>query len=241
MKHFTILLVVIIVVLAILFALYRPYSIKNNRSWITALFWSVIIFITTYLKACNRNPMKYCFILLLCFIFTSCNQPKQKSFIVTKVRSAAKLSTSEIILNKIVWTEFEKERKLFFITKPAEVIMFNTEATVKMGIDLSKLSEEDIEIKNDSVIINLPKVEILNFSYPHEKFEEIFPISNFDNCKRKNKVEKLDEVLRLAETDIRNKIKYLKIEDGVEFKTKQVLSAFLTKSNFNNVIIRFKE
>lgn len=185
--------------------------------------------------------MKYYIIILLFLISASCNQPKQKSFIITKVRSAAKLSTSEIILNKIVWTEFEKERKLLVITKPAEVIMFNTEATVKMGVDLSKLSEEDIEIKADSIIINLPKVQILNFSYPHEKYEEIFPISNFDNINRKNKIEKLDEVLRLAETDIRSKIKYLKIEDEVEFKTKQVLSAFLTKSNFNNVIIRFKE
>ena len=185
--------------------------------------------------------MKYIIIILLTLFIVSCNQPKQKSFIVTKVRAAAKLSTSEVILNKIVWTEFEKERKFIFIKKPAEVIMFNTEATVKMGIDLSKLSEEDIEIRQDSIIINLPKVEILNFSYPHEKYEEIFPISNFDNIKRSNKIEKLDEVLRLAETDIRSKIKYLKIEDEVEFKTKQVLSAFLTKSNFNNVIIRFKE
>ncbi|WP_346857642.1 DUF4230 domain-containing protein [uncultured Draconibacterium sp.] len=185
--------------------------------------------------------MKNSIILLFCLLVVSCSQPKQKSFIVTKVRSAAKLSTSEIVLNKIVWTEFESQRKLFFIKKPAEVIMFNTEATVKMGIDLSKLSEEDIEIKNDSIIINLPRVEILNFSYPHEKFTEVFPISNFDDCTRKNKIEKLDEVLRLAETDIRDKIKYLKIEEEVEFKTKQILSAFLTKSNFNNVIIRFKE
>lgn len=185
--------------------------------------------------------MKYYLLLLLIIVFASCNQPKQKSFIVTKVRSAAKLSTSEIILNKIVWTEFEKTRKFLVITKPAEVIMFDTEATVKMGIDLSKLSEEDIELKQDSIIINLPKVEVLNFSYPHEKFQEVFPISNFDNIKRNNKVEKLDEVFRLAEEDIRAKIKLLKIEDEVEFKTKQMLSAFLTKSNFNNVIIRFKD
>lgn len=185
--------------------------------------------------------MKYYNLIFLLLIIAACNQPEQKSFIATKVRAAAKLSTSEVILNKIVWTELDKKRRFLVLKTPAEVIMFNTEATVKMGVDLNKLSEEDIEIRQDSIIINLPKVEVLNFSYPHEKFEEVFPISNFDASPHSDKVEKLDEVFRLAETDIRKKIKYLQIEDEVEFKTKQMLSAFLTKSNFNNVVIRFKE
>ena len=185
--------------------------------------------------------MKYVLLILFCISVLACNQAKQKSFVVTKVRAAAKLASTEVILNKIVWTEFEKTQKWLVLTKPTDVIILNTEATVKLGVDLSKLSENDIEIYQDSIIVNLPKIEILNFSYPHEKYEEVFPISNFDHCTRNNKVEKLDQVLRLAEADIREKIKLLKLEKEAEYRTRQLLSTFLAKSNFNNVIIRFKE
>ncbi len=187
--------------------------------------------------------MKYWPFILLCIAVMACNQPKQKSFVVTKVRAAAKLSTTEVILNKIVWAELESDnwiRRKFFSNRN-NVIIFNTEATVKLGVDLKKLTEEDIEIYDDSLVIMLPKIEVLNFSYPHEKYEEVFPISNFDNCKVKGKVEELDKILRLAEKDIRTKIKLLKLKDEAEFKTRQLLSTFLTKSNFNNVIIHFKE
>ena len=184
--------------------------------------------------------MKYIIILLSCTILLSCSKPQDKTFVVSKIRSASKLATTEVILNKIVWTDI-KGRRIHGLFKKDNILMFNTEATLKLGVNLNKLNENDIMVFGDSIVITLPKVEILNFSYPHEKYEQLYPISNFDVIKSNNKVEKLDMIFREAETDIRNKVKFLDLETITEQKTRQFLSKFLAQSNYNNVVIKFKQ
>jgi hypothetical protein len=184
--------------------------------------------------------MKYLILLLSSTILLSCSKPQDKTFIVTKVRSASKLATTEVILNKIVWTDIQG-RKKYSIFKDKKMLMFNTEATLKLGVNLSKLNENDIMVFGDSLVITLPKVEILNFSYPHEKYEELYP-SDFNGItNNKTKVEQLDMIFREAETDIRNKVKYLGLETITEQKTRQFLSKFMAQSNYNNVVIKFKQ
>lgn len=184
--------------------------------------------------------MKYLIILISCTILLSCNKPQDKTFIVTKIRSASKLATTEVILNKIVWTDV-RGRRIKGLFKKDNILMFNTEATLKLGVNLNKLNEDDIMVFGDSIVITLPKVEILNFSYPHEKYEQLYPISNFDAIKSNNKVEKLDIIFREAETDIRNKVKFLDLEKITEEKTRKFLTKFLSQSNYNNVVIKFKQ
>lgn len=184
--------------------------------------------------------MKYLILLLSSTILLSCSKPQDKTFIVTKIRSASKLATTEVILNKIVWTDI-KGRRIRGLFKKDNILMFNTEATLKLGVNLKKLNENDIMVFGDSLVITLPKVEILNFSYPHEKYEQLYPISNFDIIKSNDKVKKLDMVFREAETDIRNKVKFLNLETIAEQKTRQFLTKFLAQSNYNNVVIKFKQ
>ena len=189
------------------------------------------------------NGTKHIIVPSSLILFLGCNQLKQKKFVLTRVRSVAKLATTQVVLNKIVWSEFNEKRFLrkLFITDRNNVIILNTSATVKLGIDLKKLSQDNIHINPDSTVIVLPPVEILNFSYPHESYEEVFPISNFDQCKVSDKVEQLDEMLRLAEKNIRAQLNFLNLTEEVKNKTTKVLSHFLAKNNFQNIIIRFEE
>lgn len=176
--------------------------------------------------------------LLLIILVLGCNQAKERKFLVTKIRSAAKLATSEVTLTKIVCGDLEQKgpKGWFNYTNPS--VIFRTEAKVKFGIDLKKIRNEDVHLDGDSIHLTLPDVEILNFSYPHEKFEEIF--SDYDRNKNKEKVELLDKYFRLAEIDIRRKVKLMNLEKRTEEKTIQFLENFLSQYDFERIVIQFK-
>ena len=179
-------------------------------------------------------------ILFLCVVVLlfSC-KTVDKKFLVSRIQSAAKLATTEVVLNKIVWSELKND-KVFGKLSNKNVILFNSEATIKLGIDLKKISAQNVLVRNDSVILSLPPIELISFDYPHEKYEQIYPVSNFNTIRRKDKVEKLDEVFRLAEKDIRSKIKLLNLEEQAEENTIRFLSGFLQNSGYQHVHITFQ-
>ncbi len=179
-------------------------------------------------------------LLVLLLVFAGCQRSVDPGFIVTKVRSAAKLATTEVIVNKVVWSEIEEKKLLGFI-KEDNTLLFDTEATIKLGIDLNKVGESDIKMQGDTLIVHLPDVEIINFSYPHEKFYQIYPISDFDEINSQDKIEKLDKNFRLAETDIRNKIELLNLKDPARRRTIKFMQSFLHKLGYANVQIKIKQ
>lgn len=142
----------------------------------------------------------------------------------------------------VVGQNIEQKKFAGIIKRNSEAAIFNTEATIKYGIRLDKITNKDVFVKGDSISLILPPVEILNFSYPHEKFVELYPLSNFNRLK-KNKAtfEDLDKVFRLAEADIRKKVNLLKLKEEAEIKTIKFLELFLTKIGYYNINIEFKE
>ncbi len=185
-------------------------------------------------------------LLLVLLVSFGCTRNEDKNFIVTKIRSAAKLATTEVVLNKIViGNNVEGDRFLSFIAgHTANTIIFNTEATVKFGIRLDQIRNQDVYLKNDSIHIVLPPVEIINFSYPHEKFVELYPLSDFDNInqiKDGETIRDFDKVFRLAEIDIRNKIELMGLKERAETNTIVFLERFLMKAGYNSIAIDFKE
>lgn len=182
-----------------------------------------------------------CWLFLLALPVLSCTRTEDKQFLVTRIRSAAKLSTMEVVLNKIVVSDMKQNRVLGLFNRPDKAAIFNTEATVNYGIRLDRIKNSDIQIKNDSLKIQLPPVEILNFSYPHENFKEIYPLSTFDLLNADgNKFRTLDNIFRLAELDIREKIELLGLREQAEAKTVVFLEQFLAKCGYYNVSITFK-
>ena len=179
-------------------------------------------------------------LLVLLLVFAGCQRSVDPGFIVTKVRSAAKLATTEIVVNKVVMSELKKRELLGLITKN-KTLLFDTEATIKLGIDLNKIIESDIEMKGDTLVVHLPDIEVINFSYPHEKFHQVYPISDFDEVSSQDKIKKLDEIFRLAETNIRNKIELLNLKDPARRRTIQFLQSFLHQLGYANVRIKIKQ
>jgi hypothetical protein len=168
----------------------------------------------------------------------SCSQVNERKFLVTKIRSAAKLATSEAVLTKVVSGKIDDKgiKSWFSYTNPN--VIFKTEARVKYGVDLKKVKNEDVRLDGDSIFLLLPDVEILNFSYAHENFEELF--SDFNSIKNPNKIEIIDDFFRQAELDIRKKIKLMGLENESEEKTRLFLEKFLSQYEFENIVIRFQ-
>lgn len=166
----------------------------------------------------------------------SCENNPDRSVVVSKLKSSAKLSTVEYVVTKVISA---KNEKLFSKT----YFFAESEATIKAGIDLNKLKEEDIKIEDKKINLTLPAIEIISFSYPADAIKvidsytynaSIFTWNNFDFKKR-------DELYRQAEDDIRESIKDLEITKTAKKNTIKFLEPILRSVGFTEIYIQFKD
>ena len=187
----------------------------------------------------KTNMKKIPYIILLSFLLffiTSCEQEPDRAVVVSKLKSSAKLATVEYVITKVVSAKNEKLlSKTYFFAE--------SEATVKAGIDLNKLREEDIIIEGKKINITLPEIEIISFSYPADAIKvikgytydsKVFTWNNFG-------LEERDELYRQAEQDIRNSIKDLGITKTAKKNTIKFLEPILRSVGYTEIYIQFKD
>ncbi len=178
------------------------------------------------------------FTLVFVLIFTSCNRNKlDRATVISKLRNSAKLATVEYTVTKVVSA---KDKNWF--AKDA-YFFAETEATIKAGIDLDKLKEEDITIDGYKINILLPPIEILNFSYPAEGFKVINRYSDKAAVLKWNtvKVQEKDDLYRQGEADIRESLSDLGIIKTARKNTRILLTKILNLSGFEEIYIDFKD
>ena len=117
----------------------------------------------------------------------------------------------------------------------------DTEATIKAGVDFAKLQKDAIQIEGKKIDVLLPPVEILNFSYPAEKFRINEYATNVDPLFNRLTLDEIDDFYRQAEDDIRDNFKYLGIRLTVEQKTRIMLSTLLRQLGFAEISIDFEK
>jgi len=119
-------------------------------------------------------------------------------------------------------------------------ILFETAATVKAGIDLNELADQDIKLEGDSgVTVSLPQPKILLFNMKPEQMREIFNESgvlrsNFSN-------EEKDGLLSQGEIDIRAKVATMDILQRAARNARILIESWLKKMGFTAVRVVFKE
>lgn len=169
----------------------------------------------------------------------SCKQD-DRPFVVSKIQKAAKLATTETTIDKIVLATEQKRIIKWLGGRKQAVFLAYSQATIKSGIDLDKLSEDDIVVKEKSISIDLPPVEVLNFSYPSEKFKIDTLLTQrtlYDNIS----IEEQEELYRMAEVDIRSNLQYLGIRSATEDKTRKLMEGLLKNLGYEEIYISFKE
>ncbi len=177
--------------------------------------------------------------LLSVFLFTSCGN--RRGLVVGKIQKASKLATTEFTIDKLV--HGTKTKKIFWFIKLNEArIIVYSQAIIKTGIDLKKLKKDDIKIDEDenSIEITLPPIEVINFSYPPDKFRIDSALSDPDKFLNEINLYDQEKYFRDAEIDIRNNLEYIGIVETTQEKTRALLYGLLLNLGFEEIHIGFK-
>jgi len=182
--------------------------------------------------------MRRILLVLSCFMLLSCSR-NDRSIVVSQVKSAAKLATTEFILNKTILATRDK-KILLIIPLNAALFVAYTEAVVTTGVDVNKLKKEDIVIEGTSISIKLPPIEVINFSYPFDKYRIDKELSH-DEFLNKFTLEEHEELYRQSEIEIRSLLKQIGVVEQTEEKTRQLMENLLKNLGYTEVYIEFKE
>jgi len=176
--------------------------------------------------------------LLAGVLLMSCERDK-RSFVISKIQSVSKLATTETIIDKTV-VGTKSKRVLGLVNLRDAYFVAYTEATVKTGIDLSKLKASDVSIEGKEITLKLPAVEVLDFQYPFKKF--VVDTSIVDDALF-NRFDIIDyeKFYRQAELDIREQLQYTGIVDVTQNKTRIMMNGLLKNLGYEAIFIEFDE
>lgn len=181
---------------------------------------------------------RYLAFFLLIVFFSSCK--KDRAYVVSQIKDVAKLSTTEMVVDKIIFGTDDK--RILGLIKVGEAEFFaKSEATIKAGIDLNKIKYEEIKIEGDRIELKLPPVEVINFSYPFEKFEIDTSISRLDRFFNKITIEEQEHFYQQAELEIRNSLQFLGLVERTEENTRKLLQGMLMNIGFKEIYIEFEK
>jgi hypothetical protein len=182
--------------------------------------------------------MKGLIFIFAIFLIISCKKD-ERALVVGKIQAASKLATTEFTVDKIV--HGTKSKKVAWIIKLNEArFLAYSQAKIKAGIDLSKLKADDIRIGDQSITIVLPQVEVINFSYPPDKFRIDEEVSDTRKFLNKISLEDQEKFFQDAETDIRNNLEYMGIVKTTQQHTKTMLTSLLKNLGYREIYISFK-
>jgi hypothetical protein len=173
-------------------------------------------------------------LFLFLFVLFACNSPAKQKQQVLSLKELSDLVVTEVRVTKIIKASDEA----VWYKVGDRKILISCEATIKAGIDLSQLNENDININGNSITLVLPKPKIISLNLPPGKikveYEEtgIFR-SSFSNAER-------DVLVSQGEMQIRKSAEELGILKAANEHTTLFITAFLKKLGYTNVIIQPK-
>lgn len=185
-----------------------------------------------------KRLLKYGLGFALTVLLLSC-QKDQRPLVVSKVKAAAKLATTHVTIDKFLFATKEK-RFLFFIKLNEATFGAQTEATIKLGIDLGKIKKENVDVTPTSVSIKLPPVEVLSFDYPFEKFRVDSTL--WDNAfMNKINIADIEDIYRQGESDIRANLKYMGVLEQTQDNTRKLMTRLISGLGFEEIYIDFED
>lgn len=188
------------------------------------------------MKTCHSIVCCALSTLILTYGLMSCKS-NDRELVVGKIQQASDLVTSEFVVDKVVFGK--KTKKVFFIPINEASFLAYSQATIKTGIDLNRIAEKDIDIEGTKITLSLPPIEVVNFSYPPEKFVEDTLISNPSRFLNSISLVDQEEFFRMAETDIRESLPYLGIVKAAQDHTRKMMHSLLRALGFTEIYIHF--
>ncbi|SHN30294.1 Protein of unknown function [Cyclobacterium lianum] len=175
--------------------------------------------------------------LLLILGFSACEKD-ERGMVIGKIQQASDLVVSEFVVDKVVFGK--KTRNLLFIPVNEASFLAYSRAKIKTGIDLEKITEQDIEIDERKITLRLPPIEVINFSYPPEDFVEDSLISNPDRFLNEINLEDQETFFRMAEMDIRDNLPHMGLLSTSQDHARKLIHMVLKSFDFEEIYIHFK-
>jgi hypothetical protein len=166
----------------------------------------------------------------------SCNKPSKEIEPldkVIKIKDLNQLGTVEYKVSKVI----SGTDDLTWYKIGNRKILFSCEATIKAGIDFSKLKKEDIQVTDKTVSLKMPKAEIIYVKIDHNNIKEEYKETGFFRSDFSNSEK--DALLRLGEESINKALPDIGILKEAEKNATLFLKSFLRSSGFTEVTIDF--
>lgn len=172
-----------------------------------------------------------------CWIFCSC-QKDERGLVIGKIQQASDLVVSEFVIDKVVFGK--KTKNILFIPVNEASFMAYSRASIKTGIDLNRIREEDIRIEGNKINLNLPPIEVINFSYPPENFIADTLVSNPNRFLNSISLEDQETFFRMAEMDIRDHLPYMGLVESSQNHARKLIHTVLKSFAFEEIYIQFE-
>lgn len=177
--------------------------------------------------------------VLLIMVVVSCKKD-ERAFVVGKIQKASDLATTEFTVDKLVYGSKTKKVAWVFTLRDAKFLAYS-KAHIKTGVELGKLTEKDIIVKDKMISLTLPPVKVVNFSYPPDSFHLDPEISNPNQFLNRITIEEQEELFRQAELDIRNNLQYMGVVKNTQQNTRNILTRLLAGLGYEEIYINFKD
>jgi hypothetical protein len=171
------------------------------------------------------------FIVLSTCLFSSCSKKlkdKDKQIIIG-FTNMSDLVTVEYTLSKIVKANDQSAWYKLGDRKIAMSVM----AYAKAGIDLSKITTDQIQQKNNAIEIQVPAAKLISLSIPPDEIkQEMVAIGGFRHSFTN---EEKNDLLKQAELEIRSNLDSIGIISKAEQNAKLFIEKFVKDLGYNKV------
>ena len=168
--------------------------------------------------------------LLLCCMGCDKEQRDIKSKIQKAELGTVEYTVRQIIRNSDETWKFFGERK----------VLFSVKATLKAGIDLDKLEDDDVVVRGKSIKLTLPEPQIMALNIRPDDIELVY--SKVSSLRSNYMQKEYDEILRAGEEAIRNDESLrANILADAEANARDFFDLLLRSSGFENNEILFDE
>jgi hypothetical protein len=152
---------------------------------------------------------------------------------VLGLKKMSDLATAEYIVTKIIKAS---DNKTWYKVGDRKILM-SCKASLVAGIDLSQLTENDININEESITLTLPHAKLLYINIKPEDIKTVFKeVSLFrNNFSSREK----DQLAAQAEKQIKQSVDSLGILVTAETNAALFINEFLQKEGFKNININF--
>jgi hypothetical protein len=152
---------------------------------------------------------------------------------VLGLQTMSDLATAEYVVTKIIKAN---DNKTWYEVGNRKILM-SCKASLVAGIDLSKLTEKDIQIDGENISITLPRAKLLYINIKPEDMKTAYQdVSLFrTNFSSQEK----NELAAQAERQIKASLDSLGIFITAETNASLFVNNFLQKTGFKNININF--